>query len=295
MTSVLQKGSGPMKLRELIQANYIEISKSQKKVATFVMDQPKKVAMVSAQEIGSEIGVSETTVIRFCYSLQLSGYSELQKIIREQLLFQESSFTTYQKSKLVLEQEPHFLTIVMEQDRVAIAETMHQIKEEDYETAIEQLSKAETIYILGLRSSFTAANWLSYTLGLVRGNVQLMRPETEDVIQTLSQMNDKSVVIVISFHRYLKETIQIAELANVQKAFIIGVTDSLLAPIHAYSQLLFPIYSPNKSTLDATAALFSFMNAIVAGLSVKEKDSFEIRQKTYQALTSDFLFIEGVD
>ena len=161
--------------------------------------------------------------------------------------------------------------------------------------AIEQLSKAETIYILGLRSSFAAANWLSYSLGLVRGNVQLMRPETEDVIQTLSQMNDKSVVIVISFHRYLKETIQIAELAHVQQAFIIGITDSLLAPIHAYSQLLFPIYSPNKSTLDATTALFSFMNAIVAGLSVKEKDSFEKRQKTYQSLTSDFLFMEGVD
>lgn len=284
-----------MKLRELIQAYYIEMSKSQKKVATYVMDQPKKVAMVSAQEIGSEIGVSETTVIRFCYSLQLSGYSELQKIIREQLLFQESSLTTYQKSKVELEQQPHFLSKVMEQDRVVIAETMHQIKEEDYETAIEQLSKAETIYILGLRSSSAAANWLSYTLGLVRGNVQLMRPESEDVIQTLSQMNDKSVVIVISFHRYLKETIQIAELAHLQQAFIIGVTDSLLAPIHAYSQLLFPIYSPNKSTLDATAALFSFMNAIVAGLAVKEKASFEQRQKSYQALTSDFLFMEGVD
>ncbi len=284
-----------MKLKELIQAYYIEMSKSQKKVATYVMDQPRKVAMLSAQEIGSEIGVSETTVIRFCYSLQLSGYSELQKIIREQLLFQESSFTAYQKSKLELEQEPHFLRKVMEQDRVAITETVNQIKEEDYEAAIEQLSKAETIYILGLRSSFTAANWLSYTLGLVKGNVQLMRPETEDVIQTLSQMNEKSVVVVISFHRYLKETIQIAELAHEQQAFIIGITDSLLAPIHAYSQLLFPIYSPNKSTLDATTALFSFMNAIVAGLSVKEKDSFEKRQKTYQALTSNFLFIEGVD
>ena len=284
-----------MKLSDLIKVYYTEMSKSQKKVATYVMDQPKKVAMGSAQEIGTEIGVSETTVIRFCYSLQLSGYSELQKIIREQLLFQKSSLTTYQKSKLELGQEPHFLTKVMEQDRVTIAETMNQIKEEDYEMAIEQLSKAETIYILGLRSSFAAANWLSYTLGLVRGNVQLMRPEMEDVIQTLSQMDDKSVVIVISFHRYLKETIQIAELAHLQQAFIIGVTDSLLSPVQVYSQLLFPIYSPSKSTLDATAALFSFMNALVAGLSVKEKDSFEIRQKTYQALTSDFLFIEGAD
>lgn len=284
-----------MKIKELIHQNYNDLSKSQKKVAKFVMDHPKKIAMASAQDIGTTIGVSETTVIRFCYSLGLSGYAELQKVIREKLLINESSFTNYQQSKLELEQEPHFFAKVMEEDRATIAATIEQIKEEDYEKAIDRLSKAETVYILGLRSSFTAANWLSYTLGLVRGNVRLLRPETEDVIQTLSQMNDKSVVIVISFHRYLKETIQIAELAHTQQAFIIGITDSLLAPIHAYSHLLFPIYSPNRSTLDATASLFSFVNAVVAGLSVKEKDSFKTRQETYRALNSEFLFVEGVD
>lgn len=31
--------------------------------------------------------------------------------------------------------------------------------------------------------------------------------------------------------------------------------------------------SPDKSTLDATASLFSFMNALVAGLIIKEKES----------------------
>lgn len=284
-----------LKLKELIQEHYNELSKSQKKVGQYVIDHPKVVAMSSAQEIGATIGVSETTVIRFCYGLALSGYAELQKDIREQLFFQQSSLTTYQQAKLELEEEPHFFEQVMEKDRATITETMKQIKEADYEEAIERLSNAETVYVLGLRSSYTAANWLSYTIGLVRGNVQLLRPETEDVIQTLSQMNRNSVVIVISFHRYLKETIQIARLAHEQGAFIIGVTDSLLAPIHAYSHLLFPIHSPNKSTLDATAALFSFMNAVVAGLSVKEKDSFEKRQDTYQSIASDFLFVEGME
>jgi DNA-binding MurR/RpiR family transcriptional regulator len=283
-----------MNVKELIHQYYNNLSKSQKKVASYVMDYPGKIAMASAQEIGETIGVSETTVIRFCYSLELSGYAELQKIIRQQLLSQQSSMASYQQAKLDLEQEPQFFAKVMEQDRVNIAETMNQITEEGFETAIERLAKAEKVYILGLRSSFAAANWLSYTLGLVRADVQLIRPESEDVLLTLSQMNDKSVVIVISFHRYVKETIEIAKLAHTQQAFIIGITDSLLAPIHPYSQLLFPIYSSNKSPLDATAAMFSLMNAFVAGLSVKEKDNFKRRQERYEALNSNFLFDEGV-
>jgi len=283
-----------MNVKELIHQYYNDLSKSQKKVASYVMDYPGKIAMASAQEIGATIGVSETTVIRFCYSLELSGYAELQKIIRQQLLSQQSSMASYQQAKLDLEQEPQFFAKVMEQDRVNIVETMNQITEEGFETAIERLAKAEKVYILGLRSSFAAANWLSYTLGLVRPDVQLIRPESEDVLLTLSQMNDKSVVIVISFHRYVKETIEIAKLAHTQQAFIIGITDSLLAPIHPYSQLLFPIYSSNQSPLDATAAMFSLMNAFVAGLSVKEKDNFKRRQERYEALNSNFLFDEGV-
>ncbi|WP_172373267.1 MurR/RpiR family transcriptional regulator [Sporosarcina jiandibaonis] len=284
-----------MKFKELVHEHFHKLSKSQKLVAAYVLDHPRNVAVSSAQEIGMIIGVSETTVIRFCYSLGFSGYSELQKTTREQLLFQESSLYTYQQSKLELEKSPHFYEQVMEQDCRSIVETIKQINETDYETAITHLSKAETVYILGLRSSYAAANWLTYTLGLVRHDVRLIRIEAEDVIRTISTMNDQSVLVAISFHRYLKETIRIAELASDQQAYVIAITDSLLAPVQAHSDVLFPIHSPNKSTLDATTALFSFMNAMVAGVSVKEKDNFEKRQETYQSLKSDFLFVEGTE
>lgn len=283
-----------MHLKELIHNRFDSLSKGQKKVASYILDFPRHVALRPAQELGKAIGVSETTVIRFCYSLALSGYAELQKMIREQLLSQESSLAAYQQSKVEMDQQSHFFAQVMEHDRNAIAKTMGQIEEADYDMAIERLAKAEKVHILGLRSSFSAANWLSYTIGLARGNVGLIRPETEDVIQTLSGMDRSSVLIVISFHRYLKETLKIAELAKKQGCFIIGITDSQLAPIHSASDVLFPIYSPNKSTLDATASLFSFMNAIVAGLVVKEKEAMELRQKKYREIESDYLF-EGTE
>lgn len=176
-----------------------------------------------------------------------------------------------------------------------IAQTMAGIQEEEYDKAIERLSSAKTIYVLGMRSSFAAASWLSYALTLVRPDVRLIRPESEDVIQTVSGMDEDTVLVVISFHRYLKEPIHIAELAKKQQSFIVGISDSQIAPIHAIADVLFPVYSPNKSTLDATASLFSFMNAVVAGLIVEEKDGFEKRQERYRELNSDFLFTEGTE
>lgn len=284
-----------MQLNDLIQKNFKYMSKGKKLVATYVMHHPQEVATSSANEIGEKIGVSETTVIRFCHSLAFSGYGQFQKTTRQQLFAKESSLSAYQQSKLDLEKEPNFYEKVMEQDRQTILKTMKQVKEADYEQAINRLSEADTIYVIGLRTSYSAANWLALTLGLVKQNVRMLRPDMEDIVQAISQMNDKSVVIVISFHRYSKETIQIAKLVKEQGAYQIGITDSVVAPIHTTSNVLFPIHSPNKSTIDATAALFSFMNAIVAGLSVKEKDSFDKRQNLYNSVSSDFLFVEEED
>ncbi|WP_260857994.1 MurR/RpiR family transcriptional regulator [Bacillus sp. FJAT-22090] len=281
-----------MILLNLIRDKYSTMSKSQRKIANYVLDHPNEIALYSATEFGSKIGISETTVIRFSYSLGFSGFAELQKLVREQFFIKESSLSTYQQAKLGIPKDISFHKQVMEQDRESILATMNQIDENAYKAAIQHLSNATSVYVLGLRSSYSAANWLSFSLGLVKDNVHFMRPETEDVIRTITQMDENSVVIIISFHRYLKETIQIAELIRKQKSYIIGISDSMLAPIHAYSDVLFPIYAANKSTLDAVSPLFSFMNAIVAGLIVEQKEDFLKRQSMYETIPSHFLFEE---
>lgn len=283
-----------MVLLDLIREHFTTMSKGQKKIANYALEHPNDIALYSAAEFGSKIGISESTVIRFSNSLGFSGYTELQKLVREQF-FKESSLTSYQQAKMDITKGNSFLKQVMEQDRESILMTMNQIDEHAYQGAIQHLSNAKSVYVLGLRSSYSAANWLSFSLGLVKENVHFMRPDTEDVIRTITHMNEHSVVIIISFHRYLKETIQIAGLIRNQKSYIIGISDSILAPIHAYSDVIFPIYAANKSTLDAVSPLFSFMNAIVAGLIVEQKEDFMKNQALYETIPSHFLFEEGKD
>lgn len=281
-----------MIIHNLIREHFVSMSKSQKKMANYVLDHPRDIALCSASELGSRVGVSESTVIRFSYTIGFSGYAELQKQMREHFFINEISLKNTQQTEMDISQNNSFHKQVMEKDRQSILTTMSQIDEASYYAAVQRLSKAKSVYVLGLRTSYSAANWLSFSLGLVKENVHFMRPETEDVIRTITQMNANSVVIIISFHRYLKETIQIAELVRKQKAYIIGLSDSMLAPIHVHSDVLFPIYSQNKSTFDVVSPLFSFMNAIVSGLIVEQKDAFRNRQELYQNIPSDFLFEE---
>ncbi|MEH7389957.1 MurR/RpiR family transcriptional regulator [Bacillus sp. JJ1474] len=282
-----------MELKKIILANYNQLSKGQQKVANYLLKMPKDFALFSANEIGFKVGVSETTVIRFCYAIKLSGFSDLQKKVRELLLYQESSLGTYHTNKLQLAEEPNFFAKVMEKDRERIKELMSLVNDDELYRMVDQLVNAEAIYISGMGTSFPAANWLSFTLSLVKDRVKLVRSDSDDIVFTLSGMNSQSVMIAISFHRYLKETIKIAKLAKQQGAIIIGITDSPQSPISEYSDMLFPIFPFNKSAIDTTTALFSFLNAVVAGVTVKNSNRFEKRKEQYEELFKDYFFIDG--
>lgn len=278
-------------LENTIKEHFHQLSKGQQKVAQYLMEQPQTFAMKSAAEIGKEIGVSETTVIRFCYSLKYSGFSEVQRITRENLLLPKSSLEEYHSTKLQLADEPHFLAKVMEQDRMSIQDTINSIDEQAFQQTVDQLFQAEKVYIFGLRSSFAPAQWFAFTLGLIREDVSFFRPDTEDILNLANRLNERTAFVAISFHRYLKETVAMAELAKQQHSFVCGITDSKLAPISAHADTLLTISQSKTSTIDATPALFSLLNALVAGVSIKDPERVEQRKRQYEALNIDHLFV----
>ncbi|MBA4536507.1 MurR/RpiR family transcriptional regulator [Bacillus aquiflavi] len=275
--------------KTLVKEHYHQLSKSQQKVAKYLLEQPGDFAIKSAQDIGKEIGVSETTVIRFCYSLNFNGFSELQKNTREALL-QKSSLDEYHEEKLKLAKKPHLFASVMEQDSRNIRNAIHSIHEEDFQLTVEQIVKAEKVFICGLRSSFAAAQWLTFTLNIMRDQVFLFRPETDDLLVTLPQLNENTVFIGISFHRYLKETVELARIAKEQNAFVCGITDSPVSPISKYTSTLLATSETSTSTIDATPILFSILNALVANVSVMNKERIEKRKEQYESFNIHHFF-----
>lgn len=247
-------------------------------------------AVTSAQELGKDIGVSETTIIRFCYSLGLSGYAELQKLIRNQLIYESSSLNEYHSSKLEAANQPNFMAQVMGQDIISIEKTMKNLSNEDFSKTVDKLAAADNVLISGHRLSFSAAHWLTFTLRLVREEVHLYRPDTDDIFLLLNKMTENSVFVAISFHRYVKETVKITEMAKKAGAFVIGVTDSELAPIAEYADILLPISTPRTSTIDTAPVLFSLLNSLVAGVSIKDEQGFKERKAIYDAFNQDEFF-----
>lgn len=66
-----------------LQSSIPDFSKGQKLIANFIINHYDKAAFMTAAKLGDEVGVSESTVVRFANEIGFDGYPKLQKVLKE--------------------------------------------------------------------------------------------------------------------------------------------------------------------------------------------------------------------
>jgi len=80
-----------------IQSRMDEFSKGQKLIANFIINHYDRAAYMTAAKLGEEVGVSESTVVRFANEIGFDGYPKLQKVLKE---LNKSKLTSVQRIKV---------------------------------------------------------------------------------------------------------------------------------------------------------------------------------------------------
>ena len=70
--------SNTNELLNRINSSYAKLSKGQKRLSAYITDNYDKAAFWTAEKLGEEVGVSESTVVRFAIRLGYKGYPEFQ-------------------------------------------------------------------------------------------------------------------------------------------------------------------------------------------------------------------------
>lgn len=278
-------------IKNQIERNYNLLSKLQQKVADFVLKHPTYVAVHSASEVGRLAGTSETTVIRFCYALDLTGYAQLQKELTLYLFDANNSSTlgNYVSSKEKLFKEPELCEKVMGQMGTQIIRIAEQIDPEQFHHTTKKLHEAKSVYLVGEGASNFAAQWLQFTLNLLRPNVKLVQTETSMLIRTLQEVDESSIAVVISLHRYFNEPIHICEEFVKRGVYTVAITDSNVAPIHDFANEVFVLQQTELSTIDMMPALISFLNTFVAGVMSHDIDYYNEQRVKYDDFQNSFI------
>ncbi len=80
-----------MKIEQVIEEKYKTLTKSEKKIANYVLESPNHIIYGTMNDIKSEIHVGDATIIRFCQKLGFSGFSDLKIEIAKEDYSQKES------------------------------------------------------------------------------------------------------------------------------------------------------------------------------------------------------------
>lgn len=280
-----------MSINEEIKRKFVRLSKGQRKVGQFVMENPTVVIANGAAEVGRQANVSESTVIRFCYAMDLSGYVELQEEIRSYLMTRNEG-ARVQPPYASGKQNTSNYGKIMQLDIQNIQDTIGLINDHTLRKSAKWMHEADSIYILGARQAASVASWLSYTLKTLRPNVKQIRTDSDDFVQQINSMSEHTTLMVFSFDKHTKDIKSIVEIAKMKKAKIIAITDSALSPLREYTSALFALGLKNQSPLDVIPVLFSFMHALVEEMISYNKVEYDQYLKSYEQVENNLLFLD---
>lgn len=257
-----------------IQSQYTRFSKGQKLIAQYILKNYDKVAFMTACKLGEAVGVSESTVVRFANALGYSGYPKLQDALQEVI---KNKLTTVQRVDMVKEfnDDSAILKKIVKSDMDNIKDTLEEIDEKAFEEAANRILKAKRIYIVGMRSSFTIAQYLGFYLGIILDSVHVIRTDMGDAFEQVVKINEDDVLIAISFPRYSKKSYQIVSYAKEKGAHIVSLTDSLFAPVASFTDNLLLVKSNMASFVDSLVPALSIANALIVSVGMKEKEDIK--------------------
>ena len=142
-----------MSLDQLIYEKIPTLSAGQRKVAEYILNNKDEFSYATLAKLSKDISVSETTVIRFAYSLGFDSFSAMQQRLREEIL------SIPQRNVEEQIQNQTFYQKMFSRETQALQEWISHIDEDLLNKTVATFLNADHILVTGARSSYHAGNW----------------------------------------------------------------------------------------------------------------------------------------
>jgi DNA-binding MurR/RpiR family transcriptional regulator len=247
---------------------------------------------MTAAALGEQVGVSESTVVRFAMEIGYEGYPGLQKTLQELI---KSRLTSVQRMEVAITNidEEKLLDMAMQTDIETIKGTLERTSRADFAGSVDAINKAKRIYILGVRSSASLASFMAFYFNLFCDNVVLVDSSgAGEMFEQLYRIGSDDVCIAISFPRYSRQTVNALRFVNDRGATVIAITDSQASPIAFFAKYLLVAGSGMVSFVDSLVAPLSLINALIAAAARGRSEDVRQNLNTLESIWDEYQVYE---
>jgi DNA-binding MurR/RpiR family transcriptional regulator len=265
-------GLGHLRLR--IQARVSELSPKQRTLARFLLENHSRAIFASASEVGSAVGASAATVVRFAQLLGYDGFLELRDSLRDEV----KTFPTFAEQ----------LTDLARETTSSESELVNRVLgwERENLTATAKLLNAQTVArvaetIAGARQTVVVGTGVGgVVVKLVAGHLSrlglpvLVPVDMVDAVISLANVGPEDIVFGVSFWRFDRWTAEHLHQAKRRGAVTAAIVDSPLYPAAEDVDHMLVVSSTNTGHGPSVVAATAVANALLSAIILTDFDRF---------------------
>ena len=256
-----------------------ELSRSEKRVATWVIEHPKEATSATLAHIASECETSEPTVLRFCRRIGLSGFRELGIRLAESL----STPGSYVHRDVEPDDSTSDAAMkVMDASIQALVEMRSALSAMPVDETARAMASARQIAFAGLGASGHVARDAChkfFRLGIPCSSLL----DTPMILQFAAIAEPDDVLVLLSHTGRWTEFVQAADIAKKRGATVVAITNPE-SELSKSASISFPcrviedtnVYTPTSSRLGQLALLDGLLVALALTLGSAATESLKL-------------------
>ena len=249
-----------------------KMKKSFQRITRFMVQNPNAMAVESVKVIADQAGVQPSSLVRFAKHMGYNGFSEMKRVFQSHLISTASSKERLESFSNEVSSESSnstasFLQSLVSNDIAALNDLKHSISSEVLEKAVSLLEEADTIYVLGQLRSLSVAYYIRCLLLCLRQNVRLLDSSGGLATEEAELMNEKSLLVAVSFRYYAREVVDIVEGTARKKIPILAFTDSQLSPLHKHATCSLVVPGAGHKFSYSLAATMSLAQSLIVSMA----------------------------
>lgn len=271
MASPPPAGSSASDLRRQVLAAGDKLSRQQRVVAEYLLENSQEVPFLSVPELAERTGTSEATVVRLCQRLGYSGYAEMKMALVDHLRADMKAAASVGREEVSPDISKDSLTAMARLEQLNIQRTLENLDRTAFREAAALLFRADHVFTFGLGISAYLADFASYLLTEHGLRATCLATRFTSPREQLVFLRPSDVVLAFSFPPYSGQTLEVLEEASERGAPTIAITDKATAPAAALASTTLLAFSHGMTFTNATASVDVLLNALVVEIATRHK------------------------
>ena len=252
-----------------------DFTPQQRVFAEYLNANPESIGFLSIVEMSKRAGVSQATIVRFCNKIGYEGYSELNNEVRSSIQVQFGSVDRFKLGQLIGEgdkagaQIDSIFSRMVSSEIENIYQLTRNIRVSDFRHCVDRVVKADRIAVIGSQASTSLVIHMFQMLSKILEQVDKITHHDIEAAAVIRRLTPESVAFVISFPRYARITLDIADALREKGVYIVVLTDNHLSPAIERSHMTFFIPVDVPSFVDGYASPIAFINALATEISMR--------------------------